>query len=156
MDDVWRINTDGGSRGNPGPGGVGVVVAAPDGTIVASGGAFLGHTTNNIAEYEALLWGMRAALALGARRAVMRADSELVVKQLRGEYRVKNEGLKPLFVQAQTLRRRFDAIEFEHVRRAQNAAADALANEAMDLGTTVGDAPEPPQPTGGATGRLFE
>jgi len=145
MDDVWRISTDGGSRGNPGPAGAGVVIAAPNGTIAASGGAFLGHTTNNVAEYEALLWGMRAALALGARKAVLRADSELVVKQLRGEYRVKNEGLKPLFLQAQALRRRFDVIEFEHVRRAQNAAADALANEAMDVGSTVGDAPQPPR-----------
>jgi ribonuclease HI len=113
----------------------------------------LGSVTNNVAEYEALLWGMRAALALGAKQLQVRADSELVVKQMRGEYRVKNEGLKPLFCQAQALRRGFDAVEFVHVRREENADADALANEAMDGRCTVGDAPEPP---GQASATLFE
>jgi ribonuclease HI len=121
--------------------------------VAVRGGAFLGVVTNNVAEYEALLWGLRAAASLGARKLLVRADSELVVKQLRGEYRVKNEGLKPLFVAAQGLRRVFDSVEFVHVRRAENAEADALANEAMDGRCVVGDAPEPP---GAASGRLFE
>ena len=149
----WILNSDGGARGNPGPGGAGIVLRRPDGSVVARGGAFLGSDTNNVAEYEALLWGMRAALALGATELLVRADSELVIKQLRGEYRVKNEGLKPLFGQAQALRRKFSWIEFTHVRRAENADADALANEAMDGRCLVGDAPEPP---GQGSGRLFE
>lgn len=144
MSDVWIVNTDGGARGNPGPGGAGMILRSPEGDVVAAGGAFLGSVTNNVAEYEALLWGMRAALALGAKQLQVRADSELVVKQLRGEYRVKNEGLKPLFVQAQGLRRAFESVEFVHVRREQNAEADALANEAMDGSCIVGNAPEPP------------
>ena len=144
MSSTWIVNSDGGARGNPGPGGAGVVLRGPDGSVVARGGAFLGSVTNNVAEYEALLWGMRAAHALGAKDLIVRADSELVVKQLRGEYRVKNEGLKPLFCQAQGLRRAFDSVEFMHVRREDNAEADAIANEAMDGRCTVGDAPEPP------------
>ncbi len=149
----WVLNSDGGARGNPGPGGVGIVLRRSDGSVAARGGAFLGSVTNNVAEYEALLWGMRAALALGATELLVKADSELVIKQLRGEYRVKNEGLKPLFLQAQALRRKFASIEFTHVRRAENADADALANEAMDGRCLVGDAPEPP---GHGSGRLFE
>lgn len=144
MSGAWTLNTDGGARGNPGPAGAGIVLRSPDGAIVARGGAFLGSVTNNVAEYEALLWGLRAAKALGVTRLVVRADSELVVKQLRGEYRVKNEGLKPLFTRAQGLRRAFDSVEFVHVRREQNAEADALANEAMDGRCCVGDAPEAP------------
>ena len=140
----WTVNTDGGARGNPGPGGAGIVIRDPSGAVVCRGGAFLGEVTNNVAEYEALLWGLRAAGALGARHVRVRADSELVVKQMRGEYRVKNAGLKPLFLEAQSLRRRFDSTSFEHVVRAENAEADALANEAMDGRITVGDAPDPP------------
>jgi ribonuclease HI len=109
--------------------------------------------TNNVAEYEALLWGLRSAHALGAARLHVMADSELVVRQMRGEYRVKNEGLRPLFAAAQALRRRFDDVRFDHVRRAENAEADALANEAMDVRGLVGDAPEPPSPR---EGTLFD
>lgn len=144
MSGTWYLNSDGGARGNPGPAGVGIVLRSPDGEVALRGGAYLGEATNNVAEYEALLWGLRAARSLGARTLVVRADSELVVKQLRGEYRVKNEGLKPLFVQAQALRRAFESVEFVHVRREDNAEADALANEAMDGRCIVGDAPEPP------------
>lgn len=153
MADRWVLNSDGGARGNPGPGGAGIIVRRPDGSVAASGGAYLGSVTNNVAEYEALLWGLRVARCLGATELLVRADSELVVKQLRGEYRVKNEGLKPLFLKAQALRQAFASIEFQHVRRAENADADALANEAMDGRCTVGDAPEPPCL---AEGRLFE
>ena len=145
MSETWTVNSDGGARGNPGPGGVGIVVRAPDGALAARGGAYLGSVTNNVAEYHALLWGMRAARALGARRLLVKADSELIIKQLRGEYRVKNEGLKPLFLEAQQLCRAFDEITFTHVRREDNADADALANEAMDGRCLIGDAPEPPQ-----------
>ena len=152
MSDVWTVNSDGGSRGNPGPGGAGIIVRDPSDTIVARGGSFLGDVTNNVAEYEGVLWGMRAARALGARRLRVRADSELVVKQMRGEYRVKNEGLKPLFMQAQALVRTFEHVEFVHVRREANAEADALANEAMDVRADVGDAPEAP---GCGSGALF-
>lgn len=144
MSDTWIVNSDGGARGNPGPGGAGIVVRSPDGQIACSGGAYLGVVTNNVAEYMALIWGMRAARALGARTLEVRADSELVVKQLRGEYRVKNEGLKPLFIEAQAVQRALGSVTFVHVPRAANAAADALANEAMDRTETVGDAPEPP------------
>jgi ribonuclease HI len=141
---TWIVNSDGGARGNPGPGGAGIVLRSPDGEIVCRGGAFLGTVTNNVAEYQALLWGMRAARAHGAHALEVRADSELIVKQLRGEYRVKNEGLKPLFLEAQRLQRGFDSVTFLHVPRAANAEADALANDAMDRTATVGDAPEPP------------
>ena len=144
MTRMWTVSTDGGARGNPGPAGAGIVVQRPDGTVACRGGAFLGETTNNVAEYQALLWGLRAALALGAKKLVVRADSELVVKQMKGEYRVKNAGLKPLFCDAQLLVRRFEGVTFTHVRRAENADADALANEAMDSHDVVGDAPEPP------------
>jgi ribonuclease HI len=153
MAESWVLNSDGGARGNPGPGGAGIVLRRSDGSVAARGGAFLGSATNNVAEYEALLWGLRAAAALGAKRLVVKADSELVVRQMRGEYRVKNEGLKPLFLQAQALRRRFESIEFVHVRRAENADADALANEAMDGRCEVGDAPEPPS---ACPGKLLE
>lgn len=152
MSGSWTLNSDGGARGNPGPAGAGIVLRDADGNLAARGGAFLGTTTNNIAEYQALLWGMRAARSLGASRLVVRADSELVVRQLRGEYRVKNEGLKPLFCEAQALRRAFESVEFVHVRREENAEADELANLAMDQGALVGDAPEPP---GSQCGTLF-
>jgi len=120
--------------------------------VACSGGAFLGEVTNNVAEYEALLWGLRAAIELGARAVRVRADSELVIKQMRGEYRVKNAGLKPLFLEAQSLRRQLDRVTFEHVVRAENADADTLANDAMDGRLTVGDAPAPPC---GRTDTLF-
>lgn len=149
----WVVNTDGGARGNPGPGGAGILVRDPSGVVVCRGGAFLGDVTNNVAEYEALLWGLRAAIALGAREVRVRADSELIVKQMRGEYRVRSAGLKPLFLEAQSLRRQLDAATFEHVARAENAEADDLANEAMDRRVTVGDAPSPPR---GRAGTLFE
>lgn len=144
MSDTWVVNSDGGARGNPGPGGAGVIVRNPTGEVACRGGAFLGTVTNNVAEYEALVWGMRAARALGARTVEVRADSELVVKQMRGEYRVKNAGLKPLFIEAQGVQRQFERVTFVYVPRAQNAEADALANEAMDLRDSVGDAPDPP------------
>lgn len=144
MSGVWAVHTDGGARGNPGPGGAGVVLRDPAGSVVYAGGAYLGEVTNNVAEYQALLWGMRIARHAGARRLRVVCDSELVVRQMRGEYRVKSPALSPLFLQAQALRRGFDEVTFEHVAREQNTEADRLANEAMDARGVVGNAPEPP------------
>lgn len=141
---VWVVYTDGGARGNPGPGGAGVVVFDPTGALVYEGGAYLGEVTNNVAEYEALLWGLRVAEHAGARRVRVVCDSELLVKQMNGQYRVRSPLLAPLFLEAQSLRRRFDEISFEHVPRERNAAADRLANQAMDERGLVGNAPQPP------------
>ncbi len=132
------LRSDGGARGNPGPGGAGFVIEV-DGAIVCRGGRFLGSCTNNVAEYEALIWGLENVKALGHTEVSAFADSELMVKQLNGVYRVKNEGLKPLFTRAQSLLRTFAKSEVRHVRREDNKAADAMANEAMDARADVGD-----------------
>jgi ribonuclease HI len=132
------LRTDGGARGNPGPAGAGFVVEVA-GQVVCSGGRYLGEATNNVAEYEALIWGLENVHALGHRKVSVFADSELLVKQVNGVYRVKNAGLKPLFTKAMALLRGFDSFEVSHVRRAENAAADEMANLAMDARDTVGD-----------------
>lgn len=132
------LRSDGGARGNPGPAGIGFVVEI-DGEVVCRAGRYLGEYTNNVAEYEALIWGLENVAALGHRQVSVFADSELLVKQINGQYRVKNEGLKPLFVRALGLLRGFDDFSVAHVRREQNKLADALANEAMDARGTVGD-----------------
>ena len=132
------LRTDGGARGNPGPAGCGFVIEV-DGATVCGGGCYIGSATNNVAEYQALVWGLRNVLALGHDEVTVFADSELLVKQINGQYRVKNAGLKPLFTEALSLLRRFGAFEVRHVRREQNKAADAMANEAMDARGTVGD-----------------
>ena len=123
---------DGGARGNPGPAGYGVRVEAPDGTLLDELHGALGIATNNIAEYNGLLAALRWAVAHGESSVHIRADSELLVKQMRGEYRVKNEGLKPLFLQACALIRQIGDVRFEHVRREFNAEADRLSNLGMD------------------------
>lgn len=135
------LRSDGGARGNPGPGGAGFVIEV-DGSVVCRGGRFLGDVTNNVAEYSALIWGLVNARKLGVTDLQVFADSELLVKQLNGVYRVKNEGLKPLFLKAQSLLRTFSSVSVKHVRREENKEADALANEAMDVRGTVGDAPD--------------
>jgi ribonuclease HI len=132
------LRTDGGSRGNPGPAGAGFVIER-DGEIICRAGRFLGSQTNNVAEYEALVWGLENVSALGFSQVKVFADSELLVKQINGQYRVKNAGLKPLFVRALQLLRSFDSYRVSHVRREQNAEADTMANDAMDGQTTVGD-----------------
>lgn len=132
------LRTDGGSRGNPGPAGAGFVIET-GGEIVCRGGRFLGSHTNNVAEYEALIWGLENVSAMGFRQVTVYADSELLVKQVNGAYRVKNEGLKPLFARAVKLLRSFDAFKVVHVRREQNADADEMANQAMDARDIVGD-----------------
>jgi len=139
----WTLRTDGGARGNPGPAGAGFVLEDASGAIVRSGGRYLGAQTNNVAEYEALLWGLRTALDERVCDLCVCADSELVVRQLTGVYRVKKDWLKPLHAEAVGLMKRFDSIEIRHVRREQNAAADELANIAMDERRTVGNGVEP-------------
>src|SRR5918999_2091124 len=101
MHEVLTLEFDGGSRGNPGPAGIGAVVRAEDGTPLVTLGRFIGRATNNVAEYKALIAALQKARELGAKRVTIRGDSELVVKQMRGEYRVKNEGLRELYDEAQ-------------------------------------------------------
>lgn len=139
MAGLHTLRTDGGARGNPGPAGAGFVLEDESGAVVRSGGRYLGSVTNNVAEYEALIWGLETALHQGVTRLRVCADSELVVRQVNGVYRVKNEGLKPLFAKVKALLGRFASVEIVHVRREQNAAADELANKAMDARATCGD-----------------
>lgn len=124
-------NVDGGSRGNPGPAGYGVRIEREDGTITELK-ASLEPCTNNVAEYNGLLAALRWATAHSVAELLVRSDSELLVKQMRGEYRVKNAGLLPLYEEARSLVRRIGHVRFEHIRRELNAEADRLANEAMD------------------------
>src|SRR5438552_17037326 len=126
-----RAYVDGGARGNPGPAGYGVRIEQEDGTVVELKEA-LGLTTNNVAEYSGLIAALRWAAANRISTLHVRADSELLVKQMRGEYRVKSPGLQPLFEHARSLARRIGDVTFEHVRREFNKDADRLANEAMD------------------------
>ncbi|MEG0027111.1 MAG: 6-carboxytetrahydropterin synthase QueD [Raoultibacter sp.] len=132
------LHTDGGSRGNPGPAGCGFELRDSAGFLLASGGSFLGVTTNNVAEYSALVWGLQNAIAAGVTELQAVADSELMVKQMLGAYKVKSEDLKPLFLQARSLSAHFTRFSIAHVYRSDNKAADALANEAMDAGDSVG------------------
>jgi probable phosphoglycerate mutase len=123
---------DGGARGNPGPAGYGVRFEREDGTLVAELHASIGTATNNVAEYNGLLAALTWAAERGERVVHVRSDSELLVKQMRGEYRVKNAGLQPLYHRARLLASRLDGVTYQHVRREQNAHADRLANLAMD------------------------
>jgi ribonuclease HI len=126
-------NIDGGSRGNPGPAGYGVRIEQSDGTILELK-EFLGSCTNNVAEYSGLLAALRWGAEHGVSELRIRSDSELLVKQMRGEYRVKNPGLLPLYEEARGLIRTIGRVTFEHIRREFNKDADRLANEAMDSG----------------------
>lgn len=128
----WTLFTDGGSRGNPGPAGGGVVLVDASGATRCAVGRFFGRATNNVAEYRALLAGLQEAIDLGVRRLMVRSDSELMVRQINGQYKVKNAGLRPLYEQALELVERFEQVEFVHIRREKNEHADALANRAMD------------------------
>jgi len=124
-------NIDGGSRGNPGPAGFGVRIQRADGTVVDLKQS-LGTCTNNVAEYNGLLAALHWAADHRITRLLIRSDSELLVKQMRGEYRVKNAGLQPLYEEARTLVTAIGRVTFEHIRREFNKDADRLANEAMD------------------------
>jgi len=124
--------TDGACRGNPGNGGAGAVLVGDNGEVIATAKRFLGHCTNNIAEYEALILGLEKALGNGATAISIYLDSELLVRQIQGVYRVKNPTLKPLMTGVRALLDRFDTWQVAHVPRSENAAADKLANEAID------------------------
>ena len=126
------VNVDGGARGNPGPAAIAAVVATPDGEVVQSRGEAIGRATNNVAEYRALLLGIERARALGASELDLVGDSELVVKQVKGEYRVKDGGLRPLHAEVRRALESFERWSIRHVRREQNADADALVNETLD------------------------
>jgi ribonuclease HI len=126
------VYSDGASRGNPGPAGAGAVITDAKGHVLRRLGRFLGSQTNNIAEYQGVLLGLSHALAGGAREVVLRADSELAIRQLQGRYQVKNPGLKPLFAEVQAMLRQFEAVTLEHVRREQNKDADEMSNRAID------------------------
>jgi len=127
-----HLYTDGGSRGNPGPAGIGAVLLTASGDVVEELGDFIGTATNNVAEYQALLAGLELALDRGVERLDVFLDSELVVRQVNGQYKVKDAGLKPLHAQACQLLSRFHEVDVKHVRREQNAEADRLVNEAID------------------------
>jgi ribonuclease HI len=127
-----RAYIDGGARGNPGPAGYGVRVEDEDGVLLEELYAPLGITTNNVAEYSGLLAALRWAIDNGHRVLHIRSDSELLVKQMRGEYKVKHPGLQPLVARARLLAMELDRVDYEHVRREMNQHADRLSNLAMD------------------------
>jgi ribonuclease HI len=127
-----RLSTDGGSRGNPGPAAYGYVLETDDGTVLDARGETIGVATNNVAEYSALLAGLASALERGVTELEVVSDSELLVKQMRGEYKVKNETLRDLVDEAHSLARRLDAVRYTAVRREHNELADRLVNEALD------------------------
>jgi ribonuclease HI len=126
------VNVDGGARGNPGPAAVAAVAATVDGDVVGERNAYIGEATNNVAEYRALLLGLELARELGASEVELINDSELVARQIGGEYKVKHAGLKPLFAEAMRTVREFDAWAVRSVRREQNERADELVNLALD------------------------
>jgi ribonuclease HI len=127
-----KLFTDGGARGNPGPAAFGYVLEAADGTVLDARGAKIGIATNNVAEYSALIAGLEAALERGITELEVVSDSELVVKQMRGEYTVKNEALRALSLQATRLARQLDKVAYTAVKREHNELADQLVNEALD------------------------
>jgi ribonuclease HI len=128
---------DGGSRGNPGPAASGAVLVAPNGEVLDEVGRFLGVATNNVAEWTALCIGLERAFERGIRRLAVRLDSELVVKQMHGEYRVKHADLQPLHRRARKLLERFEHVDIAHVPRKANALADRLVNHVLDQEAAV-------------------
>jgi len=127
-----RLSTDGGARGNPGPAAFGYVLEAEDGTILDARGEAIGVATNNVAEYRALLAGLEKAVELGLGDVEVVSDSELLVKQMRGEYKIKNEALRKLADEAERLEDRLGRVTYTAVRREHNELADRLVNEALD------------------------
>ena len=126
------VHVDGGSRGNPGPAAAGAVVSSPDGDVLDEATEYLGTATNNVAEYRGLLLGLARAKALGATEVDVVNDSELIAKQVNGDYKVKHAAMRPLYLEAIETLRAFDAWSIRSVPRAQNADADALVNQALD------------------------
>lgn len=143
----YTAHCDGGSRGNPGPAGYGAVVEDPGGRVVARLSKYLGLQTNNFAEYSGLLAVLEWALDNGVKHLRVISDSELMVKQMKGQYKVKSPGLVPLWQQARSLRARLDGFDMRHTLRAGNKEADRLANEAMDQGTGKGREAQAPGKT---------
>ncbi len=137
--DTHIANVDGAARGNPGPASYAVIIRAPDGRVVFQLGKYLGHATNNVAEYYGLISALDYAAGHGIRRLRVRSDSELLVQQMKGRYKVKSATLAPLHERAQKLARGLEYFSVEHVRRELNKEADKLANEALDA--TPGVAP---------------
>jgi ribonuclease H / adenosylcobalamin/alpha-ribazole phosphatase len=127
-----RLSTDGGARGNPGPAAYGYVLEDEDGTVLAAHGERIGIATNNVAEYSALIAGLEKAIELALDEVEVVSDSELMVKQMTGEYRVKNEALQELQSRASRLARRVGDVDYSAVRREHNKLADKLVNEALD------------------------
>lgn len=129
----WTLRCDGGARGNPGPGALGYTLIDPAGTEVEARGELIGVVTNNVAEYRALIAGLAAASRHGASPLTVYMDSELVVRQMTGDYKVKHPGLKPLHAEAGRAAAGIDRVRFVAVRREENARADQLVNETLDL-----------------------
>jgi ribonuclease HI len=127
-----KLFTDGGSRGNPGPAAYGYVLEAEDGTVLDARGEAIGVATNNVAEYSALVAGLERAAEIGVSELEVVSDSELLVKQMRGEYKVKNRALQTLFLEASSLARSIHRVTYTSVRREHNELADSLVNEALD------------------------
>ena len=127
-----RLYSDGACRGNPGVGGAGAVIIDAEGSVIWEGKEYLGHCTNNIAEYKALILGLKGALAEGYKNLEVYLDSELLANQINGSYRVKNENLKVLMKEVRSLLTSFDTIQVKHVLRSHNSHADRLANLAID------------------------
>ena len=130
--DKLIIYTDGAARGNPGPAAIGVIIRDESGNTVASISRRLGVTTNNQAEYKAIIAGLEKAISLGARRIMIKADSELAVKQINGQYKIKNTALRPLYQEIVRLIGSLESFSITNIPRKQNSAADALANKALD------------------------
>ncbi len=140
---TFQANIDGGSRGNPGPAAYGVLIRDPKGEIIARLKKYIGHATNNVAEYFGLIAALDYADAHGIRALRILSDSELLVKQMRGQYKVKSEDLRPLFERAKKMSLSLESFRIDHIYREQNSEADALANQAMDE-TSRGGAPPLP------------
>lgn len=146
----FRLRTDGGARGNPGPAGIGVVLEDPSGQVVAELSEGIGWATNNVAEYQGLIAGLKLALSQDVSRLDVFMDSLLVIEQMKGKYRVKHPGLKPLHASARELAVKFDRVRFNSVPRAENAHADRLMNDGVDR--WLMDNPDVPPPNKAQSG----
>jgi ribonuclease HI len=143
---AYRANIDGGSRGNPGPASYGVVIRDPRGEVIAKLKKYIGRMTNNVAEYYGLIAALDYAQSHGLRALRVESDSELLVRQMQGRYKVKSPELRPLFERARKMSQAFECFRIEHVYRERNAEADALANEALDETAVTPSSAKPKAP----------
>ena len=143
---AYQANIDGGSRGNPGPAAYGVVIRDPRGEVIARLKKYIGHNTNNVAEYFALIGALDYAQTHGIRALRVESDSELLVRQMRGQYRVKSEDLRPLHERAKKMAQAFEFFRIDHVLRERNREADKLVNEALDETSRAGPDRSQPKP----------